>query len=55
MSKIAGASAALKEREEEEQKLAARSAVNWKVSMLLYLLLSHLFFEYNTCYKSYVQ
>ncbi|KAK6055741.1 gelsolin repeat protein [Cooperia oncophora] len=34
MSKIAGASAALKaEREEEEQKLAARSAVNWKTNL----------------------
>ncbi|XGW13461.1 hypothetical protein V3C99_000077 [Haemonchus contortus] len=34
MSKIAGASAALKaEREEEEQKLAARSAVNWKANL----------------------
>ncbi|VDL68801.1 unnamed protein product [Nippostrongylus brasiliensis] len=34
MTKIAGASAALKEREDEEQqKLAARSAVNWKANL----------------------
>ncbi|VDP04031.1 unnamed protein product [Heligmosomoides polygyrus] len=33
MSKIAGASAALKENDEEEQKLAARSAVNWKATL----------------------
>uniref|UniRef100_A0A1I7X9C4 Gelsolin-like domain-containing protein n=1 Tax=Heterorhabditis bacteriophora TaxID=37862 RepID=A0A1I7X9C4_HETBA len=30
MSKIAGVGAALKEREEEQQRIAARSAINWK-------------------------